>query len=275
MSARNKRQEAIVELLARRGRLNVEELAPELNVTAMTIRRDLAALEQSGVLTRTHGGCVLQSPFVRELPFSEKEHQHRAQKYAIARAAAAMLKPGNRIYLDTGTTAVHVARVLPAGLGLCVFTNNLRVAMELFGREGVEVIVYGGQLGRQSPDLTGEIALSRMQDYRLDVAIMGADALDAARGEYYSADTSTAMLSRQARRQAERTLLLVDYSKFGKHSQAVVDRLEEGVTLITDDRISEEDSRMLRETPAELVVVHVEDDGENGKQVSENKFREN
>ena len=260
MSVRNQRQEAILELLARRGRLNVEELAPELNVATMTIRRDLASLEKAGVLTRTHGGCVLQSPFVHELPFSQKDQQHRTQKYAIACAAAGMLNPGDRIYLDTSTTAVHVARVLPAGLDLCVFTNNLRVAMELFGREGIEVIVYGGALGGQSPDLTGEVALTRIHDFRNDVAVMGADALDVARGEYYSADTSTAMLSRQARRQAERTLLLVDSSKFGKHSLAVAGRLDDGVTLITDDRISEEDRHALEETSAELVIVAGKED---------------
>ena len=255
MSVKNQRRESILELLARRGRLNVEELAAELSVTAMTIRRDLATLEKSGVLTRTHGGCVLQSPFVRELPFSQKDQQHRWQKYAIACAAVGMLNSGDRIYLDTGTTAVHVARVLPAGLDIRVFTNNLRVAMELFGREGVEVIVYGGALATQSPDLTGEVALTRIHDFRIDVAVMGADALDVARGEYYSADMGTAMLSRQAQRQALRTLLLVDNSKFGKHSLAVVGRLGDNVTLITDDGISEEDQRLVRDTSAELVIV--------------------
>ena len=264
MSARNRRQESILELLARRGRLNVEDLADELGVTAMTIRRDLAAMEKSGVLTRTHGGCVLQSPFVRELPFSQKDQQHREQKYAIACAAAGMLRSGDRIYLDTGTTAVHVARVLPAGLDIHVFTNNLRVAMELFGREGVEVTVYGGSLAPKSPDLTGEVALMRIQDFRIDTAVMGADALDVTCGEYYSADMGTAMLSRQAQRQAQRTFLLVDNSKFGKQSLAVVGRLGDDITLITDDRISEEDQRLVRDTAAELVIVSGEVEVANG-----------
>ena len=263
MSPKNKRQESILQLLARRGRLNVEDLAAQLSVTAMTIRRDLAALEKSGVLTRTHGGCVLQSPFVGELPFSQKDQQHRREKYAIACAAVGMLNSGDRIYLDTGTTAVHVARVLPAGLDICVFTNNLRVAMELFGREGVEVIVYGGALAPKSPDLTGEVALSRIHDFRIDVAIMGADALDVARGEFYSADMGTAMLSRQAQQQARRTFLLLDNSKFAKQSLAVVGQLGENVTLITDDNISEEDRRLVRDTSAELVIVSGQAEVEN------------
>ena len=255
MSARTQRQESILELLAHRGRLNVEELVAELSVTAMTIRRDLAGLEKSGVLTRTHGGCVLQSPFVREMPFSEKDQQQREHKYAIACAAAGMLKSGDRIYLDTGTTAVHVARVLPTGLDIHVFTNNLLVAMELFGREGVEVVVYGGALAPRSPDLVGDVAMTRIHDFHIDVAIVGADALDTASGEFYGANMAAAMLSRQAQQQAERILLLMDNSKFGKQSLAMVGRLADNVTLITDDRISEEDQQLVWNTSAELVVV--------------------
>ena len=127
--------------------------------------------------------------------------------------------------------------------------------MELFDREGIKVIVYGGALAPQSPDLTGDIALTRIQDFRIDVAVMGADALDVARGEFYCADTGTAMLSRQAQRQARRTFLLLDNSKFGKHSLAMVGRLGDNITLITDDRISEEDQQLVRDTSAELVIV--------------------
>ncbi len=273
MSARTQRQESILELLAHRGRLNVEELVAELSVTAMTIRRDLAGLEKSGVLTRTHGGCVLQSPFVREMPFAEKDQQQREHKYAIACAAAGMLKSGDRIYLDTGTTAVHVARILPTGLDIHVFTNNLLVAMELFGREGVEVVVYGGSLATKSPDLTGEVAMTRIHDFHIDVAVMGADALDVASGEFYCADMGTAMLSRQAQQQAQRTLLLLDNSKFGKQSLAMVGRLTDNVTLITDDRISEEDQQRVWDTSAELVVVCEYVETENN--VRQNHVRQN
>ncbi|MCX7428637.1 MAG: DeoR/GlpR family DNA-binding transcription regulator [Planctomycetia bacterium] len=257
MAARNDRQEAIHNLLAERGRLNVEELAETLNVTTMTIRRDLSAMESEGVLTRVHGGCVLQSPFVHELPFSEKDQQRPAEKNAIARAAVRYLRRADRVYLDTGTTAVHLARILPGDLELGVFTNNLRVALELFGRKGVEVAVYGGALGQRSPDLTGEVALSRIRDFRIDVAIMGADALDARRGEFYSADSGTAMLSRAAQRQAERTLVLVDSSKFGKHSLAVIGRLTDGVTLVTDAGISDADRALIESTGAEVVVASI------------------
>jgi len=251
----SERQERIRSLLATRGRLSVAQLAGRMNVAAMTIRRDLTALEQAGLLTRTHGGCVLQSPFVAELSFPEKQRRRQSHKTAIAREAVRLLKSQESIYLDTGTTALQVARALPPHLSIRVFTNNLRIAMELFGREGVEVVVYGGALARRNPDLVDEIALAQIKEYRLDVAIVGGDALDTARGEFYGADTGTASLSRAAQQQADRVIVVMDSSKFGRRSLAVAGRLGPGVTLITDDELNRRDQTALRKTGARIVFA--------------------
>lgn len=251
----NSRQETIRRLLAGQGRLSVQALARRLRVTLMTIRRDLTALEQAGVLTRTHGGCVLHSPFVAEMPFPSKLRLRQAQKVAIARETVRQLKRGQSIYLDTGTTALQVARALPPHLDLRVFTNNLRVAMELLGRSNARVTVYGGDMTGRSPDLAGEIALAQLQQYRLDVAIVGGDALDATRGEFYGADTATALMSRVAQRQADRVLVAMDSSKIGKRGLAVAGKLEAGVTLITDDEVSRPVQAALRATGAGLILA--------------------
>ncbi len=250
------RQEKIRDLLAAHGRLDVTRLATEVNVTAMTIRRDLAAMERDGLLLRTHGGCVLQSPFAAELSFPEKQRRRQAQKIAIARKVAACLKPNESIYLDTGTTLLQVARALPPHLNLRVFTNNLRIAMELFGRAGVEVVVYGGALARRNPDLAGETALGCIAGFRVDVAVLGGDALDVARGEFYGADIATAALSRAARGQAGRAILAMDSSKFGKRSLAATGRLGPDITLVTDDEASPKDRAALRATGATLFFTH-------------------
>ena len=97
--------------------------------------------------------------------------------------------------------------------------------MELFGRAEIEVVVYGGTLAPKSPDLVGEVGITRIRDFQIDLAIMGADALDAEHGEFYSADLATAMLSRAAQERAAETLVVLDGSKFGKRSLAVVGRL--------------------------------------------------
>lgn len=262
MQTLSERQEQIRGLLAAQGRLNVGQLSTQLDVASMTIRRDLAAMERAGLLTRTHGGCVLHSPFVSELSFPEKQRRRHEHKTAIASEAVKRLKPGEAIYFDTGTTTLQVARALPANLTLKVFTNNLRIAMELFGRAGVEVTVYGGALAQKNPDLTGEIALTQIQQYRLDVAIVGGDALDVARGEFYGADTHTALLSRAAQKQADRVIVVMDSSKFGKRSLAVAGKLGPGVTLVTDSELGAKDRSTLRRTGAGIVCARAK--GENG-----------
>ena len=253
----NARQEKIRRLLTEQGRLNVHELATRLRVAEMTIRRDLAGLETMGVLTRTHGGCVLQSSFVAELPFPSKQRMHQAQKAAIAREAVRLLKRGQSLYLDTGTTALQVARALPSDLDLRVFTNNLRVAMELLGRGFANVMVYGGMLTGRSPDLAGEVAMAQMQQFRLDVAIVGGDALDVTRGEFYGADTETAQMSRVAQRQADRVFVAMDSSKIGKRGLAVAGRLGPGTTLITDDEVGRAARAAIDASGARLICAKV------------------
>lgn len=251
----SERQEQIRNLLAHRGRLGVAALARQLAVAPMTIRRDLTALQQAGLLTRTHGGCVLQSPFVAELSFPEKQRRRQSHKTAIARETVKLLKRGESVYLDTGTTALQVARALPPHLGLRVFTNNLRIAMELFGREGVDVIVYGGVLARRNPDLTDEIALAQIKQYRLDVAIVGGDALDVNRGEFYGADTGTVAMSRAAQQQAERVVVVMDSSKLGRHSLAVAGRLRPGMTLVTDAEVGRKERTLLQKCGARILFA--------------------
>jgi DeoR family transcriptional regulator, aga operon transcriptional repressor len=251
----NARQQQIRRRLATQGRLNAAQLAAQLKVTTVTIRRDLTEMERAGLLIRTHGGCLLQSPFVTEASFPDKQRRRQAQKTAIANAAARLLRKGDTVYLDTGTTALAVARALPPDLNLKIFTNNLRVAMELFGRAGVEVTVYGGMLARKSPDLVNEMALAQITQYRLNVAIVGGDALDVARGEFYSADTASAALSRAAQRQADRLIVVMDSSKFGKRGLAVTCRLARGVTLVTDSEVNGEDHATLHQTGAAIICV--------------------
>src|ERR1051325_10044897 len=118
MLNRHQRLEKIRTLLTATGRLSAAQLAGQLRVTTMTIRRDLSAMEEAGLLTRTHGGCVLHSPFVAELSFPVKQRHRQEHKTAIANAAARLLRRGESVYLDSGTTALQVARALPPNLGL-------------------------------------------------------------------------------------------------------------------------------------------------------------
>lgn len=249
------RRDQLLEMLLDRGRLSVGELAARFKVTGMTIRRDLDALEEQGLLTRTHGGCVLRTPHVRELPFQEKEQRQREAKEAIARAVVAQVRDGASLYLDTGTTCVLVARLLRRHRrNLRVFTNNLPAALELFGEEAIEVTIPGGVLGRRSPDLTGDFGLARLRQWHFDLAIVGGDALDPASGVFYTADLATAALSGAAQQQADRAFACIDGSKFDQRAVAVAGRLRADVTLFTDRKIPDATRRGIRKLGAEVVV---------------------
>jgi DeoR family transcriptional regulator of aga operon len=260
-SSLNRRRELSRRGLAEEGELRVNDLVERLAVTSMTVRRDLAAMEESGVLMRTHGGASYQAPMVRDLSFSEKDALFAPQKAAIARESMKLVQPNQSIFIDTGTTALHVARILPQTSNVRVFTNNLRAAMDLFSREGFEVNVYGGRLTERSPDLVGEVALTRAQEFRLDLAFMGTDAVDPARGEFYATNIPTAKLNQVVIRQSERVVILADSSKLGKHSVALVTKIREGMVIITDDGASSRDIATLRRTGAEVIVAEVRENG--------------
>ncbi len=259
--SRNERRETIRSLVAERGNLHVEELSERLGVTTMTVRRDLAALEDLGFLVRTYGGCSVLPTMVRQLTSVGRELQQAGEKTAIARAALRYLSAGQAIYIDTGSTCSHLARVLPDHLDLRVFTNNLKVVSELSGRDGCDVIVYGGRLRKGSSHLGGEIALPRMQDFLLDVAFFGADAVEPTRGEVRATSTESPVIFRVLEMQATRQVFLVDSTKFRKRGSVVLAKLHPGMTLITDSGIHEDERMLLQKSAAEIVIVDPPEDG--------------
>jgi len=249
------RQERLLALLASQERASLAMLAARLGVSGMTVRRDLARLEDHGLVLRTPGGCVLRSALVAEATFSEKEGLRRAAKSAIAALAVAHVRNGMRIYLDTGTTCLHVARALPLQGNVQVFTNNLRVVSELAGRSGVQVTVYGGALSGRNPDLIGDYAIARIASLRLDLAFTGGDALDPEGGVFYAADQATALLTETAQRQAGQTIAVMDSSKCGHRGVAVAGRLGPGMTLVTDAELGAGARRQLRRTGVHLELA--------------------
>lgn len=252
---RTERVEAIRRLMAVEGGARVGELCRRFSVSEMTVRRDLAKLEGQGQLTRTHGGGVSHSALVRELPFSEKNRLRAEEKAAIARELVRLLPDRVSVYLDTGTTLCYVARAMDAGKGVRVCTNNLRVALELFGREGMETFMFGGMLAARNPDLVGASAVEQVANYHFDVAVLGGDALDPETGELFAADVPSAGLSRAAARRAGKVMVALDSSKIGSRSLCVISRLERGMVLVTDSGLARRSFTKLKQHGIDVVVA--------------------
>lgn len=258
------RHKKILARIAEHGAQDVEVLAEHLAVSTMTIRRDLEALQQQGVLVRTHGGCIAQTPIMQEIAFSEKIGSNLAAKSAIASYTAGVIEEGGCVYFDTGTTTLLVARSLSPRMRLSVVTNNIRAALELFGRPQVDVGVLGGELAALSPDLLGLMAIEAMNVLRFDLALLGADAIDVSTGEVAGVDQPSVALSRQAWLRASRVLVLADSSKLGKTSRYVSGTLGDKATLITDGQANAAHLDSLRGLGIAVQVVPVKVHASNG-----------
>ena len=207
------RRQRILEALAGRAEVGVSALAARCRVTAMTIRRDLELLEREGRLMRTHGGAMLAASAMVAFAFERRQQVHLAEKTAIARDAARLIQPGMTVILDTGTTTLEVARHLGGVPGLKVLTNSLAIASALLAHPGLELVLLGGTVSAHSPDLSGLLTEDNLASFRANVAVIGADAVDA-RGLYTSSQP-IARVSRAMIANAARTVLVADSSKFG------------------------------------------------------------
>ena len=178
------RQQAIAGLVTRNRRVSVSQAAEAFSVTTETVRRDLAILEQQGLVRRVHGVVSADALTMLEPNVPERDRAAAEQKDRIAKAAVAMLPPGGgSIVLDAGTTTGRLA-VLPTDRRLTVVTNGVAVAALLTGRAfpQVDVHLLGGRVRAISQATVGASALSALDDIRADVAFLGTNGLHVEHG---------------------------------------------------------------------------------------------
>ena len=172
------RQKQMCELIAQRGECSIEQLMERFGVSGMTVRRDLQSLADQGKVIRTHGGAAMAERISFEFEFLNRVRENHAAKEAIAAAAAAQIKDGESVMLDSGTTTLELAKRLRGRPGLTVITSSLPIAAQLQYDQQIEVLLLGGRLRASSPDLAGALTESNLETLRADVAFLGADAVD-------------------------------------------------------------------------------------------------
>jgi DeoR family transcriptional regulator, fructose operon transcriptional repressor len=248
------RQATIRERFAGQPGVSISELAREFDVSEMTIRRDLAALESKAQIHRTHGGAVLTERMMLEFDYRDRRETNRAAKCAIAAAARKRVRAGQRLILDTGTTPLELDALLKDGKNLTVITPSLAVASELQHAEGVEVILLGGVLRRGSPDLTGPATEHCLELFAADMAFQGADAIGRD-GSIYNSDLRLARVDKQMRRVANRCCVLADHSKIGQTALARSGSLADVDMFITDRAAPAETLKRFAKLGPEIVTV--------------------
>jgi DeoR/GlpR family transcriptional regulator of sugar metabolism len=225
------RHARIRERLSAQTGVSITELAREFGVSEMTIRRDLATLEQQAHVQRTHGGAILTERMILEFDYRERRELNRDAKRAIAAEARKLVRPGDRIILDTGTTTLELASLLRDGENLTVITPSLAVASELQHAAGVEVVLLGGVLRRGSPDLTGPVTEHCLELFSADIAFQGTEGIGLD-GSLYNTDLRLARVDRLMRKLASRSCILADTTKVGRTALARSGSLSEVDFLI-------------------------------------------
>jgi DeoR family transcriptional regulator, fructose operon transcriptional repressor len=227
------RQEYICEIVARRGECSIEEVAERFNVSGMTVRRDLQALAEQGKIIRTHGGAAMAERVSFEFEFLQEVQENRAAKEAIAVAAAAQVKDGESVLLDSGTTTLELAKRLREKQRLTVVTTSLPIAAKLQFDRHIEVLLLGGYVRPSSPDLAGALTEMNLESLRADVAFLGTEAVDL-HGAVYQHTPETARLLTKMVVSAGRVFVVADSSKLGKTALWRVGWLRDWAGLITD-----------------------------------------
>lgn len=227
------RQSRLAALVRERGQMTVTELVQRFRVSRDTIRRDLQALEQRGLLVRTHGGAIPGDDLVmREVSLTQRMDAHARAKIRIGRAAAGLIRDGETLIINGGSTTYYFAAEVKDRQELMVVTNNLRIPPVLPDRSMRAVYVLGGTYW-SSPQVTiGAIGFPSTAQISADTAVIGVTGLSA--NGFSIARLEEAALSSSMIRVARRTVVLADHSKFGVDAFARVAGLAEVEYLVTD-----------------------------------------
>jgi DeoR/GlpR family transcriptional regulator of sugar metabolism len=220
----------------------------------MTIRRDLNALEGQAHILRTHGGAMLSEKMILEFDYRARREANAAAKHSIAMAARKLVTSGQRLILDTGTTALELATLLKDGLKLTVITPSLAVASELQHAAGVEVILLGGVIREGSPDLTGPLTEHGLNLFAADIAFQGADGIGTD-GSIYNSDLRLARVDQIMRQVAGRCCVLADHTKIGVTALARSGTLADVDVFITSQGAPADVLRRFAELGPEVVVA--------------------
>lgn len=241
----NDRHQKIIELINTYGVVKVNELSELLDVTTETVRQDLNKLEADKMLLRVHGGACSLKNNQSEPYFSEREVINVEQKIAIAKEAVKHIQAYDQISLDSSTTSWFVSKQLP-NIPLTVLTNSLRVSGELINKDKIEVVMLGGILQRRIMGFIGRGTQMALNTYHVKKAFISAKGIEYDRGITDSSE-ATVVVEQAMINIANETILLIDYSKFGRSSLIQVAPLSDIHTIITDTKTSDEEIAKLNE----------------------------
>lgn len=248
------RHQFILQRLKERGRVSIQELSDMMEVSGVTIRKDLKLLEEKKLLFRTRGGGSLNNPYAVERPINEKELINAEEKQRIARAAVELVGDHDSIIIGSGTTVFGLARYLFPPKHLTVITPAVKVTLELSNRPHVEVLQLGGILRPSSSSVAGSTAEQTLEQISCGVLFLGVDGIDPEFGLSIT-NLAEATLNQKMIESSRVVAVLADSSKFGRRGLGRVCGLDQVHYIVTDQGVSADMVDLLEEKGIQVIVV--------------------
>lgn len=249
-----KRHELILQKLTEEKHLEVLDLCKLLDVSAVTIRKDLNLLEEKGLLFRTHGGASLENPYINEKAVFEKEKISVEEKNGIAQAAAHLLDENDSIMIASGTTVQALAKFIKSKNKLTVITSSLYVVLHLINDKNINILQLGGYVRHSSASVIGAYTAHILENISCSKLFLGVDGIDLDYG-LSTTNLEEAQLNQKMIASAQKIIVLADSSKFGKKGFARICDLEKIHEIITDKGISSETKLRLEEKGIKVTIA--------------------
>lgn len=249
-----KRHKYILEQLKINGYVKVQDLSSKLNVSEVTIRKDLKYLESKKMLYRNHGSASNLSSIISDRHIDIKEKIHTEEKIRIAKEAHGLLEPNDKIIIASGTTLLAFANEIRATENITVMTSSVKVSLALCYNPNIEIIQLGGIIRKNSVSVIGHYAEHILEGLSCNKLFLGVDGLDLDYG-LTTSDMNEARINQQMIDAAQKIIVLTDSSKFGKRGFCKICDFNKIHHIITDRNAPAHTIDMLREREIEVTLV--------------------
>ena len=236
----HQRREKILELLNENGQVKVAELSRLFEISNITIRSDLADLEEQGLLFRTHGGAINSYKSYCDMDLKQRLSTNQKAKQLISKEAASMIKEHDTIMLNSGTTTLSVFRAIPSQMKINIVTNSITIALEASPNPNFNVVLLGGFINAKYQFVYGDDAANQLKNYHADKLFLSVDGVTAQNGltTYYDRETEIARLMLS---QSTKKIIVADASKIGRTAFVNIADSSKADYLITEHAAADKD----------------------------------
>ena len=248
------RKKYLLNLIEEKDFVKVSEIAKQLNITKMTVRRDLNELEAKGFLIRKYAGAVKSEAITNIFTFDKRLKKMEDEKDAICRKAADFIEKDDTVFIDCGTTLYKICQYIKDKKGLRVITNSLPVISELINHKNIHLTLIGGKIIHERKSVYGSMALKNLNEYHINKSFIGANGLTIENG-LSSYDEQEGEITQKIIEKSNINYLLCDSSKIGKNSFYIFSPITSIQNIITDDKVDKKIIKKLKKLKIKIITT--------------------